>query len=199
MLTSQVANHEITLQLKNLGLTEEQLDQIQFRPNNAGRPLDQWTFTWGPNTPHDAIPFMKAYCALKYLFLENSESAKDRDDALHIVFEAIAATNYRIATKHRESQRLRAKKPRSKRADDGRTIHSIIEQLALHPEHRDETATELWGHLHGELDRAHLCPQEIEHSDPKKVVYRYESPNGQASITRGGFENLVSKYRRKSP
>jgi hypothetical protein len=193
-----VATHEISLLLKRLGLTEKQLDQIQFRPNNAERALPEWTFTWGPGTPLDAIPDMMAYCALKFLVLGRPKSSKDKEDASHLVSVATAAPIYRIGIKHKEAQRLRAKKPRGKRADDGRTIHSIIDKLALHPEHRDETAKELWGHLFSELDSAGLCPKEIVHSDQKKVIYSFEPPDGQASITRGRFDNLVSKYRKKS-
>jgi len=139
-----VASHEITLQLKRIGATETQLDAMRFRPNNTGRPFDQWTFTWGPGTPLTAIPFIKAYCALKSLIIENPEYSRDKDDASHLVAAAMAAPIYRMGLNYKETQRLRAKKPRSKLTEEGQSIHSIIARLALSREYRDEFARELW-------------------------------------------------------
>src|SRR5579862_8649047 len=109
-----IASHEITLQLKRLGVTDGQLEAIRFRPNPKGRPFDQWSFTWGTGTPLTAITLMKAYCALKWLILENPEHSRDKDDAWHLVSVTVAAPIYRTGIKHKEAQRLRAKKPRGK-------------------------------------------------------------------------------------
>lgn len=194
-----LASQEITLQLKRLGVTETQLDGMKFRPNNTDRPFAQRTFTWGPGTPLTAIPHILAYCALKWLILENPESSRDKDDASHLVSVAMAAPIYRIGINHKESQRLRAKKPRSKTTEDGESMHSIIERLALSPEHRDEIALELWGHFHHALQEAKLRPSEISHPDRKKRAYTYKPYDGStASMTCGRFANLVSQYRKKS-
>jgi hypothetical protein len=197
--TEYVASHEITQHLKGLGVTESQLDAMQFRPNNVGRPIAQRTFTWGAGTPHDAIPHIFAYCALKWLILDNPEPSRDKDDASLLVSAAMAAPIYRVGINHKETQRLRAKKPRSKLSEDGQSIHSIIERLALSPGHRDETVMELWPSFFHELDNAKLRPREINHPDPKKRAYNYKPSNGgRTSITYGRFANLVSEFRKKS-
>jgi hypothetical protein len=194
-----VASHEITLQLKRIGATETQLDAMRFRPNNTGRPFDQWTFTWGPGTPLTAIPLIKAYCALKWLIIEDPEYSRDKDDAQHLVSATMAVPIYRMGINYKEAQRLRAKKPRSKVTEDGRSIADIIKRLALGRDHRDETAKELWSHFFHELDEAKLRPNEKSHSEPKKSAYNYEpSDGGTTSMTYGRFANLVSKFRKKS-
>jgi hypothetical protein len=194
-----VAHHEITRHLRGLGVTNTQLDGMKFRPNNTGRPFAQRTFTWGAGTPLDAVPHILAYCALKWLILENPEPSRDRDDASHIVSVAMAAPIYRAGINHKEAQRLRAKKPRRKLTEEGQDIHSIIARLALSPEHRDEFAKELWFPFFDKLAEARLRPKEIDHLDPKKRAYNYTPSNGgETSMTYGRFANLVSKFRKKS-
>ena len=195
-----VASHELTLRLKDLEVTDEQLEAMRFRPKQESWPFDQWSFTWGTGTtPLAAIPLIKAYCALKWLILENPEPSRDKDDASLLVSAAMAAPIYRAGINHKETQRLRAKKPRSKLLEDGQSIHSIIERLALSPSHRDETAMELWPCFFHELDDAKLRPSEINHPDPKKRAYNYKPSNGgRTSITYRRFANLVSEFRNKS-
>jgi hypothetical protein len=192
-----VLNHELTLHLKHLGVTDDQLEAMRFRPKQESWPFDQWAFTWGAGTPDEAIPLIKAYCALKWLILENPEYSRDKDDAWHLVSVTVAVPIYRIGVKHKEAQRLRAKKPRSKFTEDGQSTERIIEKLAINPEYSDETANELWNHFFQKLDEAKLRPKEENHSDPRKRAYTYWPSNGTvASITYGRFANLVSKYRR---
>lgn len=194
-----VASHEVTSQLKGLGVTSDQLDAMRFRPNNAGRPLDQWPFTWGPGTPLTAVPLIKTYCTLKWLILENPEPSRDRDDASLLVSVVMAAPIYRAGINYKETQRRRAKKPRSKITEDGQSVHAIIERLALSPEHRDETANELWLCFYNKLDEAKLRPNEITHTDPKKAAFSYKPfDRSTASMTCGRFANLVTEYRKKS-
>ena len=193
----RLASHELTLRLKHLKVTGDQLEAMRFRPKQESWPFDQWSFTWGAGTPLAAIPLIKAYCALKWLVLENPENSRDRDDARHLVSVTVAAPIFRIGLSHKEAQRLRAKKPRSKFTENGQSIERIIEQLALNPEHRDETANELWNHFFQKLDEAKLRPKEEIHTDPRKRAYSYRPSNGTVtSITYGRFANLVSKYRR---
>jgi hypothetical protein len=194
-----VASHELTLRLKDLGVTDDQLEAMRFRPKQESWPFAQWSFTWGVGTPLAAIPLIKPYCALKWLFLENPEYSRDKDDAWHLVSVTVAAPIYRIGFNHKEAQRLRAKKPRSKFTEDGQSTERIIEHLALNPEHLDETANELWNHFFHKLDEAKLRPKEEIHSDPRKRAYTYRPSNGTVtSITYGRFANLVSKHRKKS-
>jgi hypothetical protein len=46
-----VASHPITMRLRELGVTDEQLSEMRFRNVNAGLCFDQWPFTWGAGTP----------------------------------------------------------------------------------------------------------------------------------------------------
>jgi hypothetical protein len=194
-----IATHEITMQLKHIGTTGTQLDAMRFRPNNTGLPFDQWTFTWGSGTPLPAIPFIKAYCALKWLITENPQYSRDRDDASHLVSMTMAGPIYRTGIEHKDAQRLRAKRPRPKTTEGSQTVHSIVKQLALSSEHRDETAWELWPLFSQKLDDAESSPEEHYHSDRKKSSYTYEPSNGtMASMTFGRFANLISEFRRKS-
>jgi hypothetical protein len=194
-----VAGHEITLQLKARGVTDRQLKAMRFRPNNSGQPFRQWTFTWGEGIPPAAIPHIFDYCALKWLILENPEHSRDREDASHLVSVATAAPIYRAGINYKETQRLRAKKPRGEKTEKGQSIHSIIERLAMSPEHRDETAEELWFPFFQKLEEAQLRPREEAHLDPRKIAYHYKPASCRpASITRGRFANVVSEFRKKS-
>src|SRR5580692_1001026 len=80
-----ISEHMITIHLKNIGVTDEQLKVMRFRPNCNNLPFDQWTFTWGPGTPLEAIPRIKDYCALKWLLLESPLPSRDRDDASRVI------------------------------------------------------------------------------------------------------------------
>jgi hypothetical protein len=202
-----VASHEITLRLKCFGVTDGQLEAMRFRPNQKRWPFDQWSFTWDsgmsitaiPATSVTAISLIKAYCALKWLILENPEGSRDKDDAQHLVSATMAAPIYQIGIRHKETQRLRAKKPRSNTTEDGISTEYIIEQLALSAEHREETTKELWPHFFSKLEEAKLRPKESSHSNPRQSSYTYNpSDGGPKSITFGRFANQVSQYRKKS-
>ena len=108
-----VASHELTLQLKRLGVTDGQLEAMQFRPNQEGRPFINGRSPGARGTPLTALSLVKAYCALKWLILENSKHSRDKDDAWHLVSATMATPIYRMGISYKETQRLRAKKPRS--------------------------------------------------------------------------------------
>jgi len=79
--------------------------------------------------------------------------------------------------------------------EDGPRMTEIIRKLAQSPEHKDETAPDLWGHLYAELDALHLNPVEHSGSDNRKASYTCD---GGGKITYGSFANDVSKFREKS-
>lgn len=100
------------------------------------------------------------------------------------------------------NQSEKAKKPRGKVSDDGKTmtINEIIGQLTRSPEHIDELgdvrAKGLWPLLFSELASRHLHPEEISHSsDLRKTRYLYDFGDGRKTITFGQFSNVVSYYR----
>jgi hypothetical protein len=194
-----ISDHVITIQLKRLGVTDEQLNTVRFRPHNDGLPFDRWTFTWGLRTPLEILPWMKDFCALKWLLLGEPPPSRDRDDAYHLVSVAMAAPTFHRGVNFSRTQRLRAKKPRGKVNDDNVRIEQIIERLALNPEHRDETAKELWPHFFHELEEAKFRPVDDPRLDPRKMSYRYKGSDGsEGGITFRRFANIVSRFRKKS-
>lgn len=95
------------------------------------------------------------------------------------------------------NQRERAKKPRRRVSDDGKTISGVIGRMALSREHEEESANELWPRFYGELDHLKLNPSEVNYpTDPKKSAYEYDDAKGERrSISFGQFANVVSDYR----
>src|SRR4029077_20719454 len=163
--------HELTLQLRALGTSTEQLEAMRFAWSNQSWPFEQWTFTWLDGTPEKAVPLIKAYCALKWLILENPPGSADKDAAWRLVTETLAAPVHALGLEFRASQASRARKPRGK-LFDGRTLGEIIVELALRTELRDETALGLWPKFYGELDRLTLNPEETrDPKDPRRKAY----------------------------
>jgi hypothetical protein len=188
--------HELTSRLRRLGVSDQQLEAMRFSWSNQGWSFEQWTVTWLEGTPEEAIPLVKAYCALKWVILEDPPESADKDAARRLVTVTLAAPNHALGLRFRRSQARRASKPRGKLAD-GRTLDQIIAELASRPERRDETALELWPHFHAELDRLDLDPKEIrDPKDPQRMAYAYGYRDGRKTITFGQFANVVSKSRR---
>lgn len=81
-----LARHPITLELKRLGMTDDQLQVLQFSPRRDELPFDLWPIR-GPadDVPPLAINLFKAYCALKWLTLDNPPFSRDREDAWRCV------------------------------------------------------------------------------------------------------------------
>jgi hypothetical protein len=67
-----------------------------------------------------------------------------------------------------EAQRRRARRPRGKVTDDGKTLNQVIEILVSNPEYLYLSAPELWAHLFAELDLLLLDPREIPHQKSSK-------------------------------
>jgi hypothetical protein len=183
------------MELTKRGVTGEQLVEIRFREKDRSYPFDQWSFTWGSNLPLEAIPFVKAYCALKWLILDEPPASRDKEDAWRYVNDSMIAHAATAGLKHREAQRRRAQRPRVKVTDDGQTIGQMVEQLIRNPEHKDETARELWPQFYAALDKLGLDPQEVPYSD----TYKYTFGKKQRKMSYRQFANIVSASRaRKS-
>ncbi len=191
-----LAGHPLTQELKRLGASDEQLEGMRFRANNGWCAYDLWSFTYLADTPEVAIPLIKAYCALKWLILENPPHSRERDDAWRHISETIAAPTYHLGVQMRQRQSERAKKPRGKLPGDGRTIAQIVADLVRNPEHRDELIKELWPHFRAELECCDLDPKDVESSSViEKWAYTYEFRGRRKKITYRHFANLVTKAR----
>jgi len=127
---SYLASHPITLRLRQLGATDEHLAAMNFRDNNVGWPFDRWSFTWGHGTPLETLHFMKAYCDLKWLILDDPPYSRDKEDAWRLVRDEIVAPIYALGLKFKEAQKRRAKKARGKIPTTDLTIREIIGGLA---------------------------------------------------------------------
>jgi hypothetical protein len=128
-----LAGHELTQELRRQGVTDQQLEAIRFWSNNVGWPFEQWSFTWANGTPETAIPLMKAYCALKWLILNDPPGSRDKDDAWRLVGETLIAPIYKSGLEYRHAQSQRARRPRGRLTDDGKTMPEVVRQLALKP------------------------------------------------------------------
>jgi hypothetical protein len=190
--------HAVTTELRRRGVTVEQLQAMSFRGSRHDGPFDFWPCTWLAGTPDDAIPLIKAYCALKWLILENPPSSREKDDAWRHVADQMAAPIFAIGMRAMAAQRDRARKPRGKVTVDGKTITRVITELALKPEYREERAKGLWRHFHAELDRLELDPEEKDDSaNSENSSYEYDFGNGRKLISYRRLANIVSNCRRK--
>jgi hypothetical protein len=187
--------HELTLRLRRLGVSTEQLKAMRFAWSNRSWPFEQWTVTWLDGTPQEAVPLIKAYSALKWLILVDPPGSPDKDAAWRLVSETVAAPIHALGLEFRRSQARRATKPRGK-LSDGRTLGQIIAELASRPERHDESARELWPHLYDELDRLTLNPQEThDPKDPRRDAYIYDFGERRKRITFRQFANSISSFR----
>ena len=103
-----------------------------------------------------------------------------------------------IGFKTSKAQSKRAKKPRGKVSDDGKTVSQIIGWLATAEDHEEETAKDLWNLFLGQLGELLLNPNEIPHpsGDFRKLKCEYEIKNEiKKSLTFGEFANVVSAFR----
>ena len=101
--------HALTAEMLRRGVTPVQLDAIGFRTSNRGWPFDQWSFRFPTELPHDAIPLVKAYCALKWVVLEDPPATRDRDDAWNLIQSALTAPLVVKALAAHEAQRANGK------------------------------------------------------------------------------------------
>lgn len=102
-------------------------------------------------------------------------------------------------TEFSQSQSHKAKLPRGRVEDDGRTLSEIIKTLArtLKDELGDWVpAGGLWSEFYSQLDRIGLNPGEIFDRDQKKNYIEYGFLGRRKRITFGTFANAISKARK---
>jgi len=95
-------------------------------------------------------------------------------------------TLFQLYYRDRAQQAPRARQSRNPDLDE------IIERLAV----REESARELWGELYGELDSAHMAPEECPLTNDK-YSYELEKEDKRKPITFRTFSNRLSKARQK--
>lgn len=182
-------SHELTTQLKSLGVTDRQLEQTQFRSTNAGWPFAQWSITTAADLPLEALPFMKAYCALKWLVLSDPPASRDKDDAWRLVSDTLAAPVFAAGQRHLDSQAVRARKPRGLITEDGQDIKAIIREFCAKPERRQALHKQLWPAFYAELESLGLSPEE---TDPEHYSYN-DFKGRKRHISYKYFANLISR------
>jgi hypothetical protein len=192
-----LAHHSITQQLRNLGATDEQLAGMRFR--NQKGPFEQWSFTWtGPgHPPVKVMALTKAYSALKWLLLDDPPPSRDRDAAFAYLAMTMAAPEIDLAARFKSAQKAKARLPRGRVDDEGRTISQIIIDLCSRPDHRNQRIGELWDHFLAELHELRLDPTVIPSTDPRKVAYEYNVAARRKRISFGRFANIASSSGRR--
>lgn len=189
--------HAITKKLRAFGLTDEQLAVLRFWKLRPETGFSSWSYRRIDGIPIEAEQLFKAYCALKWVLLENPLHSENKEAALACIALTEASSIIEIGIKSKAAQSKRAKNRRGKIPGTGKTVNQIIEELALNPEHADESAKELWGHFLAELDALGFEPKEQEALDLKKCSCKYSIEGSPRNITLGRFSNIVSKMRKK--
>lgn len=121
-----LANSNIADRLRRLGITDDQLEAVRFRRDD-GDPFDSWrvmsTRPWPIALLHD----MRAWCAFRWLILEDPEASRDRDDAWNLVAQYEAEPIYedgrRVQANRTQGGRKRAESHHKRFAARDRRIH----------------------------------------------------------------------------
>lgn len=195
--TEILNNHVITKWLRDLGLTDEHLDGLKFRPVKKDLEFRLWAYQWSEGTPLQAHHLFKAYCTLKWLLIEDPPYSRDKEDALALIALTEASHLTGIGLKTKLAQSKRAKNLRGKIPDTGTTLNKIIHELALNRIHESLRAKELWAPFFAELEEIGLQPSSLEAPILAKCVYEYGPENNRRRISFGRFANVVSKARQK--
>lgn len=194
MLTPEeyLASQPITVRLKKLGMTDAQLQEMQFIASTQQAPFDEWCFRKPLNMPENMFSLTKAYCALKWLILEEPPESRASKDAWLYVGLINTVPIYEIWQKQKNNQSLRAQKPRGVITEEEETIQDIIRKFALR--HAEESCKEMWPAFKDELHRHDFEPE----GDEDSMVYRYRDRNDLGRhITFKNFSNIVSKISAK--
>jgi hypothetical protein len=196
--SAYLEQHPITQEIRRRGARNEHLEAIRFSSFNRRLPFDRWSVIGGPvELPVGAIAMLKAYCALKWLVIDDPGPSQDRDDAWRLVAETMVAPVFATGMIMSAAQRARAKRPRG-RTEDGRTIREIIGRLVSAPECRDASVKELWPQFFSTLEVLDLGPEEVPAPrDRNGAAYRYDARGSQRRITFGRFATIISELRRE--
>lgn len=199
ILPQMCADHPLSKEVRALGLSEQEQSEIRFFKPNESLSLEAWAYTFPPDWDYSRFRLFEGYlkpcAALNWALHENP--LPRRSEAFAVVNDFITTKLAHGALRYNELQRNKARKPRGKVSEDGETLSDVVAALITRPELKDAKLSELWDHLHGELDRHHLSPRDIEHTtDQRKDCYEYTTHHGVKTIRRATFYNLVSKIKK---
>jgi len=195
-LASLLSTHPIVLELNRLGATEEQLENIRFWKKGEDCPFEEWPITWKGNLAPAAISLARAYCALKWIVLDDPPSSHDRDAAYRQISAIEIKPFIDTAERHSLAQSNRAKKKRKRINEDGTTLKDIIQRLMSKPELAMLKAKKLWPHLYSALDEIGAGPVDISSAkDLNTPTYKYETCNGSTIIKFDRFQNIMSEIK----
>jgi hypothetical protein len=187
----------ITLGLRKLGVTTEQLTEIRFSHRRQDFPFSGWSFVCPADLPPQAQTLLRPYAALKYLCLEDPPPSADRDAAWELIAQARADPIIKFGRETKERQSARAKKSRNKISTDGPTIREAIESLTKR--FPDASAVELWEMFFQKLDNLGRTPRKIVlPNDPSKDIIEFEGATRKLKIGLERFRSIVSEIRRKN-
>lgn len=197
-LETLLIEHPIALELKQMGVVEEQLKSIRYWRRAGTDPLDRTPITWNGELNPQAIPIARAYCALKGLVDGSLVSAEDKETAHRIIAVSEIQPIIYAAEMHSRAQTDRAEKKRNKINEDGTSLKDVIQRLVLKPELAELTAKGLWPHLYSALDEIWAEPKDsLSQRNLNKSAYEYLTADGRRKhITFDRFQNIVSEVRK---
>lgn len=140
--SDHLAQHGLTAEMLRIGVTPAQLDAIRFRANNKGWDFDQWLTDSPADLPAAALGFVRAYCALKWIVLEDPPATRNRRDAWDLIKDTLMAPLVASAIAARAAQNKNSKlgaKARKIYSDADRERWKVLAtepEIARHPSKR---------------------------------------------------------------
>lgn len=187
-------SYQPTQELRRLGFKDEDLAASRFSPKYLDQPFDEWPFTFPVSVTQPAIAHLKRYLAYHWALIEGPRvGGIGVAEAYRYVSDFLTASDISRYENYRKEQANRAKKPRSKIFEDGRTIVDPIQKLANNPGCREMSAAELWPHFLHVLDDAGLDPEE----NGSSCTY-FDYRGKMRKISFSTFQNHISKLRKSS-
>lgn len=147
-LERELAEHLLTAELKRRGLTDGQLAQCQFfHAVNAGVPFDNWVFRCPADISAARHEMVKAFCALRWLLLEDPPASRDTDDAWKLVAKVYdeqpameGRARAEVLRKNQKKGGARRREAATERArEDGLTVMEYDDDRFLRIAREDET------------------------------------------------------------
>ena len=100
-----LADHPLTKEMRRRGLSDNQLAQFAFHGATNGLPFSAWSFRGPADMPTSALGIAKAFCALRWLVLDDPEPSRDADDAWNEISEVMSAPIFAKGLKTLEQQK----------------------------------------------------------------------------------------------
>ena len=201
ILTPQefLAGHDLTRRLKQLGATDAELAALRFSHFDPEQPFTMWALLGIAPLSYE-VTLCKAYCALRWIVLEDPPSSRNRDEAWEYIARALAEPICALGLQTKEKSAQARHQPT--RQSGGRWLETmegrLVRNFVAKPDYRDLPVKELWPHLRAELEkRGFDLIEPAAGGRAGEVRYEYAFEDGSRKISLGRFRNIVSKVRRK--